>query len=557
MKSGLKNFLLVCVVLFLLVAVVLHTLGILVFLGTVESTALGDFMMTGTYQLIQISISALLVIIGIYLISNYAKAKGKSGSGASLVSAIILMVCGVFFFMTWILKDVFTNELIRKSGQVMSLVAILMYIVLLIMYATYKERQAIANAEQVEDEEIEEPQIAEEVKEAEIEEPAYEKPAYEEPIEEEPFEYIDDEVLVDEEPVEEPVEEPIVEEALEEPVNAVVEEEAVAEEVVEEPLEEKVEEPLFVAPVTYAENEEQTEENYNLTMDESSLQGEEIADEDLIMPKKRRSFDLRLRTANDNVKKRYSMIRNELESYGVKGRTSRSRENYRKKGKLYARFTFKGKSLRLHLGIDPNEYINSGYKFEVAEQKGYEDIPVLLKIKSAKDVNAAIGLITLMMEKAEMKKLKKFEPVNYVEMFENTYSEFEAKGYGYMVEHTVTSDMVDKYRPIFAERIAVRIPIEGEEPKRYIKVSIRMTDINETFSDGAKIDLSVLKEKGFAPMNANYLAVSANRSISKRFYITANEISPRAVKMICLAGGQAYILYRKQKQEDKVETPAE
>ncbi len=360
-------------------------------------------------------------------------------------------------------------------------------------------------------------------------------------VAEEPIEETEETV---EETVEEAVEEAVEEiEEVEEPVEAV---EAPIEEPVAEEVEELVDDEYV--PVTYKDDEEQSEESYLETLNESDLQFGEISEDELIMPKKHRPFDLRLRTANDNVKKRYSMIRNELESYGVKARTSRSRENYRKKGNVLARITFKGKTLCINLALQSSEvYTENENPFEFIDKAGYEEIPLLLKIKSAKNVKLAIELIGKVMEKYGYEKLAKHEPVDYVATFENIYSEFEAKGYGYLVEHTVTSKMVDVYRPVFAERIAVRIPLETEEPQRYIKASVRMTDINENFADGATVDLSALKEKGFAPKNANYLAISANKSISKRFFITANEISPRAVKMICLAGGQAYILYRKQK----------
>ena len=302
-------------------------------------------------------------------------------------------------------------------------------------------------------------------------------------------------------------------------------------------------------PAIYVGDEEQTDEDFNTYMDEEEIGHVSENEEDLIMPKKNRPFDLRLRTANEKLKKRYSAVRNELESYGMAARTQRSRENYRLKGDVLARFTFKGKTLYINLGLDPDKFDKDAYGFTKTEKPGYEEIPMLMPVKSAKNVKSVIELITIMMKNAGVEKVNNYKEKDYVTEYENTYSEFESKGYGYMVEHTVTAEMVDVYRPIFAERIAIKVPLTDEEPKRLIKVALRLTDLNENFRDGATIDLSVLKAKGLAPKNANYLAISANKSLSKRFFVTANEISPRAVKMICLTGGQAYILYRKGQQK--------
>ncbi len=217
---------------------------------------------------------------------------------------------------------------------------------------------------------VEEPAeaIAEEPAEAIVEEPA-------EAIAEEPAEEIVEEPAEEivEEPAEEIVEEP-VEEIVEEPVEATVEEpvEAIAEEPIKEPVEEPVETTAETAP-----------------------------DTTVVALRYRTSFTSRLIQAADNVKERYSLIKNYLLSFeGMKAKTSLNFETYKKGGTNCARLDVKGTYVHLYLALDPDDYDAEKYRFRsVKDRVKVANTPMLIKIKSDLTVRLARELIDECMKK--------------------------------------------------------------------------------------------------------------------------------------------------------------
>lgn len=60
-----------------------------------------------------------------------------------------------------------------------------------------------------------------------------------------------------------------------------------------------------------------------------------------------------MKFTSDKTKEYYSQIKNLLLSYGTKNKVARRNEAFRKSG-LVAKISISGKSLRLHLPLDPN-----------------------------------------------------------------------------------------------------------------------------------------------------------------------------------------------------------
>ena len=80
----------------------------------------------------------------------------------------------------------------------------------------------------------------------------------------------------------------------------------------------------------------------------------------------KKSFEVYLRTGDEQVKDNYSQIKNELLSYGIHSRYTQMRENFSKKGltmsrvkpeknlRLQAKLLIRGKFLKLYLNVDPS-----------------------------------------------------------------------------------------------------------------------------------------------------------------------------------------------------------
>ena len=187
--------------------------------------------------------------------------------------------------------------------------------------------------------------------------------------------------VIAEEPVEEIAEEP-VEAIAEEPVEEIVEEPA--EEIVEEPVEAIAEEPI----------KEPAEEPVETT-------AETAPDATVIALRYRTSFTSRLIQAADNVKERYSLIKNYLLSFeGMKAKTSLNFETYKKGGTNCARLDVKGTYVHLYLALDPDDYDAEKYRFRsVKDRVKVANTPMLIKIKSDLTVRLARELIDECMKK--------------------------------------------------------------------------------------------------------------------------------------------------------------
>lgn len=249
----------------------------------------------------------------------------------------------------------------------------------------------------------------------EIEEVA-EEAAEEQPVAEEVAEVEEEPVAEVEEAVEEVAEEPVVEEQpAEEPVVEEIEEEAeVAEETVEEVVEEAtpvtLEEPIVDEPQQPAcadPVEEQPAEEVVATVVKNKLN---------IPVGKKRTFAEKITEADEENQAIYNMLKNELMSYKkVSNRLTKVIDIFKHKGTYLAKVGLTGKTVKLHLALDPNEYAVTKYHHQdLGEKKKYEFVPLALKVKSPRSQKYAVQLIAGVMEKAGLVKNPKYEQTDYV-----------------------------------------------------------------------------------------------------------------------------------------------
>ncbi len=119
-----------------------------------------------------------------------------------------------------------------------------------------------------------------------------------------------------------------------------------------------------------------------------------------------RSFTARVIQSDEETKRRYNLIKNELLSYeNVKGRMSWRKETFRAGGGNVARLGFRGNILCLYLPLDPAEFAGSRYKVEQAsEGNPGEKLPCLFRIKNEKRARLACELIARVMGERGAKK---------------------------------------------------------------------------------------------------------------------------------------------------------
>ncbi len=112
-----------------------------------------------------------------------------------------------------------------------------------------------------------------------------------------------------------------------------------------------------------------------------------------------KSFRAKVIQADDDTKRFYSAIKNELLSYKkVHDRLSWKRETYKAAGECVAKVGFRGSTLCLFLPLDPAQYADTNYKVEDASSnKSSEDTPCLFRIKNDKRLRQSFDLIAQVM----------------------------------------------------------------------------------------------------------------------------------------------------------------
>lgn len=315
------------------------------------------------------------------------------------------------------------------------------------------------------------------------------------------------------------------------------EKEESAEEVKEEPVEETVKE----EPIKEEEPAEEVEEIEEEEAVETPIL--EVEGDGKKLPSRRRSFALKLSSSTENTKKYFSDVTNRLRLYGLTARVGKSKVMFRANKEVYAKMIFKGKRIILCLPLNPksDKFDPEVYKqIDMSEKKGFEELAFGIKLTNKKVIEQAYGLIDEVAKKFDLVENPKFKEIDYVEKYPDIYTDFEKKGYGYLLKTEVLREEVEKYDDAFADKIIIEEKVEGEAPKRFIKAEISISDFNNRYTDvDVAVDMDRLKGSDLIAKNVNYLIVKTSSRIDKPFTVYAHEFEPDAVKMICMAGGKA------------------
>ena len=275
------------------------------------------------------------------------------------------------------------------------------------------------------------------------------------------------------------------------------------------------------------------------------------ADQELrIKPKM--SFEMRLRVADEDVKRFYSDIKNELLSYGVHDRISRHRENFNQGRINICRMVINGKTLKVYLAVDP-ESIDKRYfhHTDCGHRKGLVELPTMINVRSKVSARKVKELITLMMESLVISK-KEYTPEDFAaQLTVDGFTTVECKGYDYLVQKSVTLDAVKEYPDNFATQL-IEMVEDNEYQERFIKTNLSIDDLAKNFKSGDTIDIDKVRELGLGPANSNFLSITEGKKLDKKFKVYANEFTPNAVKMVCLSGGEAFLVVQPEQTIEEV-----
>lgn len=111
-----------------------------------------------------------------------------------------------------------------------------------------------------------------------------------------------------------------------------------------------------------------------------------------------RTFENKLRQADDDAKEYYSVIKNKFLSYvGVKSRVSKLADTFKCNGEVVCKITVSGKTLLVNLNLDCAKYDAKYYKFvDVGEMSKFADTPMRIKIKNKLTLKRCLEIISIM-----------------------------------------------------------------------------------------------------------------------------------------------------------------
>jgi len=336
------------------------------------------------------------------------------------------------------------------------------------------------------------------------------------------------------------------------PVEEVVEvvKEEVVEPVKEEPV---VEEVIKPAPVVEEVKEEETEEEAPAELGEDLIEVIDENNKKLIINK--RLYTNKLCLSSAELKNKYNIIKNAIMKYNkVRSRISANYESFRKGRKLLIRFSILGKTLRVYLALDPNEYpVTVYHQRNEGDKKKYELVPMMLRVRSARSVRNAVKLIDELMEKEGIALAKSYEDVDYAKEFKYDSNALLIKdGFKKLVREEIDEAHADELSDDEALRVVVNKEVDETVEEKVVsknekvnKSIVNVDQINQVFEYDEYVTIEKMKEKGLVNKKTNYVKVLSRGVINKPMTIEANEFSLKAIKMIVLTGGSVVKLVSK------------
>ena len=241
--------------------------------------------------------------------------------------------------------------------------------------------------------------------------------------------------------------------------------ETVAEEqvITEEPIQEseKVEE---------IEESEEVEEAEEIPPEELAEEEAESVEEIVInglVVRYNRSFTARIIQASDEMKSRYSELKNYILSYkGVKNRISWKRETFRIGRNTFACFVMRGKTLCLCLATDPARFEETKYKiFDLSVRSPKNKMPSMYRILNDRRVKYAKEIIDMLMAELGLNRNEAYADEDFVLSYRTTEELIDCDLIKIIGQNTTVSQEVAAVRDVVteAEPEAIEEPVETAE----------------------------------------------------------------------------------------------
>ena len=304
---------------------------------------------------------------------------------------------------------------------------------------------------------------------------------------------------------------------------------ATAEEVVEEPVEETteevVEEPAEETPAVEETADEEAEEGEDDSDEEES--SEETSPFASLGDRTYKTFEQRLIEADDQTRENYKAIITEFGSYKkVRARMSKKCVSIRTGRTLLAKITLRGKTLKGYMALDPNAFEITVYHHkDMGEKKAYQEVPMMVKVRSPRSVKKAVRLINELANKFNLERLPEDK------IMDNVFAMLGKKPYKTFERRLKEADEQTKanYQTIIDEFTSFK-KVKARMSKRYVSIRSGRKLL-------AKITLRGKSLKGYLALDPNEFEITVyhhkNMGDKKAYQEVPMMIkvrSPRSVK---------------------------
>ena len=292
---------------------------------------------------------------------------------------------------------------------------------------------------------------------------------------------------------------------------------------------------------------------------------------------------------------------------GVKSRISWKFDSYNRGRDQLFKVKLRGKTICLYCALDPNDFDESKYHHEPIDAKIFEDVPMLVKIKSGLGLRKAKELVDITMAKFGIEKDEKAKTVDYVSKY--PYEPNEPLLARKLIKALIADDAVvvmstkPKEEPVVESIVEVvpepvveepalevipepvieeveeepyvepeiivesvsaeeahqiaeekHVEIHVEEGVDYIRVKdnkkaiINVDTLSKNYEPHDLVTIQSLKDKKLIDRKAKSVKVLARGVLDKPLRVKAGEFSVPAVEMLLLTGGQAmHVVYKVKK----------
>lgn len=296
--------------------------------------------------------------------------------------------------------------------------------------------------------------------------------------------------------------------------------------------------PVEAAPVEEAAPA--VEEKEEAPVEEAPVAEAEVEAEDKLIIAKR-SFENKIKFASPKAKNYYSDLKNAIMVYKTKARVSKKAEAFRKNG-LFAKLSVSGKSIRVHLALDPLAYdVNKYHHVDLGSKRAFKEVPFTMKIRSDLACKRAIELIDELAAARGLKMNKKYVPVNYAEGLDiDGAAILEKLGLYDQLSDVATKQQAENLTDEvlnFIPTVTLAKPLNEESVNVYLDTELKYVENT--------ISAETLHEAQRIPATVDTIVVKARTGLDKRITVVADEIDPLAAKLVILTGGKVFKVVRK------------